>query len=150
AGIVGAPFARPGTAADAVDGVVPAWVVRPADLAEVASTMRAAAASGAVVVASGLGAHLDIGAPPGRIDVLLRLDRLDAVRDHQAADMTVTVEAGCSLTSLASVLANAGQWLPLDPPRPDTTTIGGLVAANLAGPLRASQGTVRDLLLGLR
>src|SRR5262249_55427725 len=33
--------------------------------------------------------------------------------------------------------------------RPTQTTIGGLVAANLSGPLRASQGTVRDLLLGL-
>src|SRR5262249_39087575 len=45
---------------------------------------------------------------------------------------------------------SAGQWLPLDPPRPEGTTVGGLVAANLGGPLRASQGGGRDLLLGLR
>src|SRR6185295_4492682 len=82
--------------------------------------------------------------------VLLRLDRLARVVDHQAADMTVTVEAGCPLPALAAVLAAAEQWLPLDPPRPEATTVGGMIAANLAGPLRASQGRVRDLLLGVR
>jgi glycolate oxidase FAD binding subunit len=150
AGIVGVEFARPGTAADAVDGVAPSWVVRPGTVDEIRSVMRAAASSGNAVVPTGLGGHLDVGAPPRRVDVLLRLDRLHAVVDHQAADMTVTVEAGCSLARLDAVLATAGQWLPLDPPRPDATTVGGLIAANLAGPLRASQGTVRDLLLGLR
>jgi glycolate oxidase FAD binding subunit len=64
--------------------------------------------------------------------------------------MTVTAEAGCPLGELAGTLAAAGQWLPLDPPRPATTTVGGLVAANLSGPLRASQGSVRDLVIGLR
>ena len=71
------------------------------------------------------------------------------VIDHQAGDMTVTVEAGCPLARLQERLAAAGQWLPLDPPHPDRTTLGGLVAANLSGPLRASQGTARDLLLGI-
>jgi glycolate oxidase FAD binding subunit len=64
--------------------------------------------------------------------------------------MTVTVEAGCPLPALAATLAAAGQWLPLDPPAPATTTVGGLIAADLAGPLRASQGRARDLLIGLR
>jgi glycolate oxidase FAD binding subunit len=150
AGIVGAEFARAGTATDAVDGIVPVSVVRPASVDEVQSVVRAAASSGSALVATGLGGHLDIGAPPRRVDVLVRLDRLDGVRDHQPADMTVTTEAGCSLARLDALLTTAGQWLPLDPPRPEATTAGGLVAANLAGPLRASQGTVRDLLLGLR
>ena len=133
-----------------VDGVVPASVVRPTSVAEVEAAVRAAAAEGRALVAAGRGAHLAIGAPPRRLDVLLCLERLDRVLAHEAADMTVTVEAGCSLARLAEVLAAAGQWLPLDPPCPEATTVGGLVAANLSGPLRASQGTVRDLLLGLR
>jgi glycolate oxidase FAD binding subunit len=133
-----------------VDGAVPGSVVRPASVAEVQAVVRAAAAEGRALVAAGRGAHLAIGAPPRRLDVLLCLERLDRVLAHEAADMTVTVEAGCSLARLAEVLAAAGQWLPLDPPRPEATTVGGLVAANLSGPLRASQGTVRDLLLGLR
>jgi glycolate dehydrogenase FAD-binding subunit len=144
-GIVGREFAAAGEPEDRVDGIVPSWVVRPGSVGEI----RAVVGTGARLVASGLGAHLDIGAPPEAFDVLLRIDRLDRVLDHQAADMTVTVEAGCSLATLQKVLARAGQWLPLDPPRCERTTIGGLVAANLSGPLRASQGTVRDLLLGL-
>src|SRR5262249_18726515 len=81
---------------------------------------------------------------------LVRLERLREVVDHQAADMTVTVAAGCPLSALQDTLAAAGQWLPIDPPRPERTTVGGLIAANLSGPLRASQGTGGAVLLGLR
>jgi glycolate oxidase FAD binding subunit len=144
--IVGNDFAAPGGADDRIDGVTPRWVVRPGSVAEVQAAVR----SGDALVASGLGAHLDIGAPPRRLEVLVRLDRLDRIVDHQSADMTVTVEAGCPLAVLQDRLGSVGQWLPLDPPRPERTTVGGLIAANLAGPLRASQGSVRDLLLGLR
>jgi glycolate oxidase FAD binding subunit len=136
---------------DAVDGVSAQAVVTPRDVDGVrAAIVELRARPDAVVVASGLGAHLDVGAPPSRVDLLLRTAALDRIVDHQAADMTVTVEAGCSLARLDETLAAAGQWLPLDPPAFARTTVGGLVAANLSGPLRASQGTVRDLLLGIR
>jgi len=147
ADIVGAEHVAPGAA---VDGVQAAWSVRPGSVAEVQACVRAAAAARASLVAAGLGAHMAIGAPPARLDVVLRLDRLARVIDHQPGDMTITVEAGCPLATLAEVLGAAGQWLPLDPPRVDATTVGGLVAADLSGPLRASQGRVRDLLLGVR
>jgi glycolate oxidase FAD binding subunit len=139
-----------GHRADAVDGVVPALVCTPDDVRGVQAVVRDAAASGRALVASGRGRHLDIGEAPARCDVVLRLDRVARVVEHHAADMTVTVEAGCTLAALETVLAETGQWLPIDPPAPADTTIGGMIAANLSGPLRASQGTVRDLLLGLR
>jgi glycolate dehydrogenase FAD-binding subunit len=128
-----------------VDGVAPARVLDAEDVAHVQEVVRAQGP----LVATGLGAHLDVGAPPRRLEVLLRLGGLSRVVDHQPGDMTVTVEAGCPLIALDRTLAAAGQWLPLDPPGVDGTTVGGLVAANLSGPLRASQGTARDLLLGL-
>ena len=140
---------RPGVG-EAVDGVSPAVVVRPGTVAEVEAAVRLAADGGLALVASGLGQHLDVGGPPRRFDVLLRLDRLHDIVRHEAADMTVTALAGCPLSTLGRVLGACGQWLPLDPPDPEQTTVGGLVAANLSGPLRASQGTVRDLLLGIR
>lgn len=149
AALVGADFVRRGSTGDAVDGVVPEWVVRPGTAGEVRACVHAVAAQERSLVASGRGAHLDRGAPPSSCFVLLRLDRMDAVLDHQPGDMTVTVEAGCTLAALDGVLAPAGQWLPLDPPRPEATTVGGALAANLSGPLRASQGTARDLLLGV-
>ncbi|MEW6271592.1 MAG: FAD-binding oxidoreductase, partial [Thermodesulfobacteriota bacterium] len=145
-----APQQRPGTPDDAVDGLVPARVVRPVSLGAARDAVRNAARAGEALVASGRGRHLAVGGAPQRLDVLLTLDRLDRVREHAAADMTVTAEAGCTLAALDATLATVGQWLPLDPPAPDATTVGGLIAANLSGPLRASQGTVRDLLLGLR
>src|SRR6185503_14209090 len=135
---------------DPMSSAVDGEVARPSDVSGVRDIVRAAADRGAAILATGLGAHLDIGAPPQRLDVLLHLDGLDRVVDQQAADMTITAEAGCSLGRLDATLASAGQWLPLDPPSFEQTTVGGLVAANLAGPLRASQGTVRDLLLGIR
>ena len=147
ADIVGAEYVAPGAP---VDGVVPAWVVRPGSVAEVQECVRAAGRARASLVVQGLGAHMSVGAPPARLDVVLGLDRLARVIDHQAGDMTVTVEAGCTLAALAKTLATGDQWLPLDPPRADATTVGGLIAANLSGPLRASQGRVRDLLLGIR
>lgn len=155
-GVAGGPIdaaAPPLVAAsdgDALDGVRPAHVARPESVDDVQRVVQDAAASNRALVATGLGRHLAIGELPARLDLLLRLDRLDRVREHEAADMTVTVEAGCPLATLERVLAGAQQWLPLDPPAPAATTVGGLIAANLSGPLRASQGTVRDLLLGLR
>jgi glycolate oxidase FAD binding subunit len=135
----------------AVDGVAPGEVAHPADVEGVRDVVRAIGRrEGAALVSTGLGAHLDVGMPPRRVDVLLDVQALDRIVDHEAADMTVCVQAGCSLASLEAVLAGAGQWLPLDPPAFQWTTVGGLVAANLAGPLRASRGTVRDVLLGLR
>jgi glycolate dehydrogenase FAD-binding subunit len=148
--IVGPAHVAPGEAADAVDGIVPRAVVRPGSVDEVRACVETAAATGAALVASGLGGHLDVGGIPARLDLLLRLDRVSRIVDHQAGDMTVTVEAGCPLPELARTLMTAGQWLPLDPPHAATTTVGGLIAADLSGPLRASQGRVRDLLLGVR
>ena len=129
----------------AVDGVTVGRIVDAASVAEVQETVHA----GRTIVATGLGGHLDVGAPPRAVETLLRLDRLARVVVHEAHDMTVTVEAGCPLDVLARTLDAAGQWLPIDPPSFERTTVGGLVAANLAGPLRASQGTVRDLLIGI-
>ena len=121
----------------------------PDDLAGVQHAVREAYEQGEAVSASGCGRHLDLGGALSRSDVLVRLDRLARVLAHEPADMTVTVEAGCTMGALQEALGAAGQWLPIDPPGPEATTVGGLIAANLSGPLRASQGTVRDLLLGV-
>ena len=63
--------------------------------------------------------------------------------------MTATVEAGITLAALNATLARAGQRLPLDPPHPERTTIGALIATDASGPLRLSHGKVRDLLIGI-
>jgi glycolate oxidase FAD binding subunit len=47
-------------------------------------------------------------------------------------------------------MASDRQRLPVDPCKPATTTLGSLVAAAHTGPLRLSEGTSRDLLIGVR
>ncbi|HEX7689968.1 MAG TPA: glycolate oxidase subunit GlcE, partial [Burkholderiaceae bacterium] len=74
--------------------------------------------------------------------------------DYAPSELVVTVRAGTPLVELERALADRGQCLPFDPPRfADERgllagTVGGMVAAGLAGPGRASVGGVRDYVLG--
>ncbi|MCY7302200.1 MAG: FAD-binding protein [Thermoleophilia bacterium] len=72
---------------------------------------------------------------------------MSAVLEHEAGDLTCTVEAGIRLSALAAALAPSGQRLSLDPP--GAPTIGACLAANLSGPLRHRFGSPRDLVLGV-
>ncbi|MBW8469737.1 MAG: glycolate oxidase subunit GlcE [Thiobacillus sp.] len=70
---------------------------------------------------------------------------------HEPSELVVTVRAGTPLAELEAALAEQGQCLPFEPPRfGAASTIGGAVAAGLAGPARASAGGVRDYVLGVQ
>ena len=73
-------------------------------------------------------------------------DGLDRILEHEAGDLTCTVEAGVRLSGLNAELARHGQRISLDPP--GDPTIGALLAENLSGPLRHRFGAPRDLVLG--
>jgi glycolate oxidase FAD binding subunit len=81
-----------------------------------------------------------------RIGDDLTTEGLDRVLEHEAGDLTCTVEAGVRLSELQRVLAGHGQRLSLDPP--GDPTIGSLLAENASGPLRHRFGAPRDLVLG--
>jgi glycolate oxidase FAD binding subunit len=83
---------------------------------------------------------------PVRIGTDLVLDRLDRILEHEAGDLTCTVEAGIRLSALRGALDPHRQRLSLDPP--DDPTVGACLAASLSGPLRHRFGTPRDLVLG--
>jgi glycolate oxidase FAD binding subunit len=72
---------------------------------------------------------------------------MERVLEHEAGDLTCTVEAGIRLSALSAVLAREGQRLSLDPP--GDPTVGACLAANLSGPLRHRFGGPRDLVLGV-
>jgi glycolate oxidase FAD binding subunit len=82
-----------------------------------------------------------------RIGEELTTDGLDRILEHEAGDLTCTVEAGVRLSVLNAALAEHGQRLSLDPP--GDPTIGALLARNVSGPLRHRFGSPRDLLLGV-
>lgn len=70
---------------------------------------------------------------------------------HEPSELVVTVRSGTPLVDLEAALAEKGQCLPFEPPRYGAgSTIGGVVAAGLAGPSRASAGGVRDFVLGVQ
>ncbi|PWU23066.1 MAG: hypothetical protein C5B48_09215 [Candidatus Rokuibacteriota bacterium] len=80
-------------------------------------------------------------------DVVLSTRRLGRLLEHEAGDLTCTVEAGMRLSALNRRLARHGQKLALDPP--GDPTMGACIAADLSGPRRHRFGRVRDLLLGV-
>jgi glycolate oxidase FAD binding subunit len=82
-----------------------------------------------------------------RIGADLDTSGMDRVLEHEAGDLTCTVEAGIRLSALAAALAPAGQRLSLDPP--GDPTIGACLAGNRSGPLRHRFGAPRDLVLGV-
>jgi glycolate oxidase FAD binding subunit len=152
---------RDGVDADAIDtseavyryaasGVVPRCVVHPANPEAVAGAVSAAGRAGLALVPAGHPTHLDVGAPPRRYDAALAMRRMNRILAHDAADMTVTAEAGVTLGELRDVLTAQGQWLPLDPARAGDMTVGGLIAADRSGPLRFAFGKVREWLIGLK
>ena len=66
------------------------------------------------------------------------------------ADMTVTVEVGLTLGALQTELAKHRQWLPIDPPNAERTTIHDVLAMDLSGPQRFGYGTIREHLIGMK
>jgi glycolate oxidase FAD binding subunit len=75
---------------------------------------------------------------------------LNRVVDYPARDLTITVEAGVTIAELAQRLAKQGQRLPIDVPCSSHATVGGAVAAGVAGPRQFRWGTMRDYVIGVR
>jgi glycolate oxidase FAD binding subunit len=150
--IVGPEGVRQGVEAAAyrLDAVAPGAAVLPRNEGEVPRTLLVASQHGLGVVPWGRGAHQSVGRLPVRYDLALDLARLNRVLAYEPADMTITVQAGIGVEDLQRRLGEAGQFLALDPPLADRATVGGVVAANLNGPLRCRYGTVRDLVLEIR
>lgn len=109
--------------------------------------IRAAAESGTALDIQGQGSKAFYGQTP-RGEPLSTLG-LSGVRSYEPSELVVSVAAGTPITELEAVLAEQGQGLAFEPPRFGAGgTVGGMVAAGLSGPARASAGSLRDHLLG--
>ena len=110
--------------------------------------IRAAAGAGTPLRIRG-GGSKDFygGTPRGEV---LETTGLAGIRSYEPSELVVTVGAGTRLADLEQVLAAEGQCLPFEPPHfGGAPTVGGMVAAGLSGPARASVGSVRDHVLGV-
>src|SRR5712692_6949046 len=147
--LVGQEHVRPASPADAVAGVQPKLIVDPGTEKELAEVLRLSNEAGLAVIPRGGGTKPRWGNPPSRADLILSTARLSAIIEHAWADLTVTVEAGCTIQRLQETLAQHGQRLALDPLWPKKTTIGGVLSTNDSGALRLRYGALRDLIIGV-
>jgi FAD/FMN-containing dehydrogenase len=126
-------------------------VVRPASTAEVAAVVQLCAAHRTAIVPQGGNTGLVGGSVPDAsgAQVLLSLTRMNRIRGIDAANATVTVDAGCVLQTLQEAVAAQGFLFPLSLAAEGSCTIGGNLATNAGGTQVLRYGNARDLCLGL-
>jgi glycolate dehydrogenase FAD-binding subunit len=147
--IAGAEHLRAAGAGDGVAGVQPQMVFEPGNETELAAALRCANDAGLGVVPRGGGTKIGWGNPPVRADLVLSTARLNRVTEHAWSDLTVSVEAGCTIQHLQNVLAERGQHIAIDPLWPERATVGGILSTNDSGSLRIRYGALRDLIIGV-
>lgn len=128
-----------------------AAVLRPADTAQVAEAVRLCAAAGATIVPQGGNTSMVGGAAPDEsgAQFVLSLSRMNRVREIDAADLSITLEAGLTLRAGQEAAEAAGLMLPLSINAEGSATIGGVLATNAGGNLTVRYGNARDLVLGI-
>jgi FAD/FMN-containing dehydrogenase len=126
-------------------------VLRPGSTAEVALIVKACAAAGTSIVAQGGNTGMVVGSVPddSGTQVVLSLQRMNAVRNLDAANLTMTADAGCVLQSLQQAAEAAGFLFPLSLAAEGSCTIGGNLATNAGGTQVVRYGNARDLCLGI-
>src|SRR3989441_6473609 len=151
-GARGSPVQRdPATLrAHVVDGLVPHIRGAPQDPSQLSAALRICGESGAAVIPWGGGTAMHWGNPPTHADVVVSLEHLNRLVEHDDANLTATVQAGMCVASLQDLLAARRQFLAIDPPDPRQSTIGGTGAAHLNGPRRLAYRGRRDLGIGVK
>ncbi|MGY8905278.1 MAG: FAD-binding oxidoreductase [Burkholderiales bacterium] len=126
-------------------------VVRPGSTSEVAAVVQACIQHGASIVPQGGNTGLVGGGVPDAsgTQIVLSLQRMNAIRSIDTANFTITAEAGCILQSVQQAAANVGLLFPLSLAAEGSCTIGGNLATNAGGTQVLRWGNARDLCLGL-
>ncbi|GAB7389099.1 FAD-binding oxidoreductase [Bacillaceae bacterium] len=148
----GSALQRDGENAMADDGLGNGgrFVVSPQGEEQIREILRFAYEHSLTVIPEGGGTKRGFGGTLEQADILLSLRRIKGVVEHSAGDLVMTVKAGTTLAEIQGELAKRGQFLPLDAPFPEKSTIGGIIASNASGPKRLRYGSCRDLVIGLR
>jgi glycolate oxidase FAD binding subunit len=129
-------------------------ILKVRDAADVEQAVRAAIASEQPLEIIGHGSKRQIGQPMAT-NAVLDVSALNAVTAYEPNELIVTVEAGAPLADVMSLIDSKNQQFAFEPVdtapllgMPAGGTIGGMIAAGLAGPRRIKAGAARDHLLG--
>ena len=147
--LVGNEYVRAATAADAVVGAQPKLVIEPGTERELVNVLLLSNYAGLAVIPRGGGTKLGWGNSPASADLILSTARMTEIIEHAWADLTVSVQAGCTIQRLQETLSQHGQRLALDPLWPEKATVGGVLSTNDSGALRLRFGALRDLIIGV-
>jgi glycolate oxidase FAD binding subunit len=131
------------------DGRNAVATVRPANVEEACAIVREHVASGNAIYPQGGRTALDYGGVPRRPGVAVDVTAISRLIDYPFADMTVTIEAGTTLSALNAILAEKQQRVLIDAPLPDRATLGGIYATNTSGARRYGAGRPRDQIIGV-
>ena len=128
-------------------------VLLPATTGEVSAILAVCSQHGVAVVPQGGNTGLAGGAIPGLEgqlpQVVLATRRMNAVRSIDAANYTITVEAGSILADVQQAASDAGLYFPLSLAAEGSCQIGGNISTNAGGTNVLRFGNTRDLVLGL-
>jgi glycolate oxidase FAD binding subunit len=125
-----------------------------ASLQTLLDPVRAALAAHTPLYIRGHGSKDFYGEPPR--GTLLDTTAYRGIVSYEPTELVVTARAGTPLAELEATLAEQGQFLAFEPPHFKAAdgqhlgTVGGMVAAGLSGPARASVGGLRDYVLGIQ
>jgi glycolate oxidase FAD binding subunit len=123
-------------------------VASPRTTDEVAAVTRYSNDNKLILEIAGAGTKSGWGHPVDA-HILLETTKLVGVREHMWQDLTATVAAGTTWSTLQRTLAAHNQRVVLDPLWPNIATVGGIIASNDSGVLRSRYGSLRDLIIGM-
>lgn len=122
-------------------------------LSELCEQVVTARAAQRQLLIRGGGTRLFYGGPlpPEGAASWLDLSAYHGVVSYEPSELVLTARAGTPLAEIETLLASQGQMLAFEPPRFGAAgTIGGCVAAGMAGPRRMAAGPLADFVLGAR
>jgi len=124
-------------------------VVEPASIEEISELVRKCESDRIALAPFGAGSTLaELRRRP--VELGISLKRRARVIAYEPEDMTIVAMAGLTLGDVNRLCAVRHQRLCVDPPNPAARTLGAIIGAAHAGPLRHSEGLVRDLLIGIQ
>ena len=124
-------------------------LVRPRSTAEVAAVLKICHAAGQPVVTHGGLTGLVHGGDAGPDELILSLERMNAIEEIDPLQRVALVQAGVSLQALQEAAERQELSFPLDLGARGSATIGGVVATNAGGNRVIRYGMTRSLVLGL-
>ncbi|MHB1122056.1 MAG: FAD-binding oxidoreductase [Ramlibacter sp.] len=130
-------------------GATPLAVLRPASTAEVSRALATCHAAGIPVVTQGGRTGLVQSHVPCEGEVVLSLERMNAIENIDTDAAMATVQSGVVLQALQERLDAQGLMFPLDLGARGSCTVGGNISTNAGGNRVIRYGMTRDLVVGL-